>query len=102
MRQLAAIDKVLRVYEKSGDCLYVRNNAKSEQGSFLDVGKIGKSDFLLFMPQGKALFLEVLTSKARQTDRQRSYQVKAERLGYRYLVVRDVAEVVRLFNGRRP
>ena len=52
----SAIEQVLRVYEKSGSCVYIKNNTgahKTDHGAFIRFGKVGSSDFLLFRKMGK-------------------------------------------------
>ncbi|SVC35948.1 uncharacterized protein METZ01_LOCUS288802 [marine metagenome] len=91
-----AIEKVLRIYERSGSCMYIKNNSgayKTDHGAFVRYGKPGSSDFLLFLKGGDNVFLEVKTLKGRQTDRQKEFQQRVERLGHRYQIVTSAREV---------
>ena len=91
-----AIEKVLRVYEKSGSCVYIKNNTgahKPAHGAFIRLGKVGSSDFLLFLQDGKTVYLDVKTPKGRQNDNQKDFPRRVERLGHSYFVVRSAREV---------
>ena len=91
-----AIEQVLRVYEKSGSCVYIKNNTgahKTDHGAFIRFGKVGSSDFLLFLQGGQTVFLEVKTPKGRQNDNQKDFQRRVEQLGHSYFVVRSAREV---------
>ena len=94
---------MLRIYEKSGACLYIKNNSgayKTEHGAFVRFGKIGSSDFLMLLPNGQTTFLEVKTPKGRQTDRQKDFQRRVEQLGHRYFVVQSAREVWQILEGQ--
>ena len=91
-----AIEQVLRVYEKSGSCVYIKNNTgahKTDHGAFIRFGKVGSSDFLLFLQDGQTVFLEVKTPAGRQTDRQKDFQRRVEQLGHSYFIVHSAREV---------
>jgi hypothetical protein len=52
----------------------------------------GTPDILLVLPGGRLGGLEVKTAEGRQLPSQKLWQAKAERLGVRYAVVRNVVE----------
>ena len=98
-----AVERLLRIYEKRGQALYIKNNSgaiKTEK-RFVRFGKVGSSDFLLFMPD-KTYFLECKSSKGRQTDRQADFQRRVERLGqhYQYLIIREVRQVYDILEAK--
>ena len=98
-----AVERLLRIYEKRGQALYIKNNSgaiKTEK-RFVRFGKVGSSDFLLFMPD-KTYFLECKSSKGRQPDRQADFQRRVERLGqhYQYLIIREVRQVYDILEAK--
>ena len=93
-----SVEQVLRLYERRGKCLYIKNNSgayKTERGAFVRFGKKGSSDFMLFLT-GKTFFLEVKTPSGRQTQGQKDFQRQVEALGHQYRIVRSAAEVQQL------
>ena len=62
--------------------------------------RAGSPDFLLFLDGGRCWHLEVKTASGRQSKSQKDYQLMVEGLGHRYLIVRSVDEVVKLFEDR--
>ena len=91
-----AIEQYLRLLEQRKLLIYVKNNSGALQtghGSFLRFGKAGSPDFLLFLPGGKTIHLEVKTDQGQQTESQKQYQQRIEDLGHQYQVVRSVREL---------
>ena len=56
----------------------------------------GVADLILFVPRGgfHALCIEMKTPKGRQSPHQKEWQRIVEAQGYRYIVVRSVAEFI--------
>ena len=96
----STIEDILRIYEKRKALVYIKNNsgATKVNDSFIRFGKSGSTDFLIFLPEGKTLHLEVKVGKNRQTANQKAYQQKCEALGHTYRVVRSTREVQELLN----
>ena len=95
-----AIENLLKVFEKRGDLIFIKNNTgafKPEHGGFVRFGKKGSSDFLIFM-KDKTYFVECKSAQGRQSDSQKDFQRRVEKLGsnYQYLIARDVAAVYEL------
>jgi len=85
------IEKYLIFMENMGKLVYQKNNtgAVKVEGRFIRFGKDGSSDFLVYLPKGETLHLEVKTSKGRQTDNQKKYQKDVEALGHEYYIARS-------------
>ena len=56
----------------------------------------GVSD-LIFLHNGKTIFIEVKTDKGKQTDYQKDFQLKVEKQGHLYVVVRSVDDCLKRF-----
>lgn len=50
----------------------------------------GVADLVIMLPTGKAVFVEMKTTKGRQHDSQKIFQAEAERLGFDYLIWRSI------------
>ena len=96
-----AIESLLRIYEKRGALVYIKNNTGAIKTGkrFVRFGKKGSSDFLLFM-SGATYFLECKTKTGRQSQDQKDFQRRVEKLGFQYLIVRDVKSVYQLVEDK--
>ena len=91
-----AIEQYLRMLESLGRLTYIKNNSgrfMNPQGRVYRMGKPGSPDFLIFLPKGKTLHLEVKTPKGRQSTFQKDYEVRIRSLGHDYRVVTSVDQV---------
>lgn len=57
----------------------------------------GVSDTIVLMPN-TPIFVEFKAPKGRQSAEQKEFQIKIEKLGYRYFIVRSVEEFKELIN----
>lgn len=65
---------------------------EAEGGSSL----VGVSD-LIFLHNGKTIFIVAKTDKGKQTDYQKDFQLKVEKQGHLYVVVRSVDDCLKRF-----
>jgi hypothetical protein len=54
--------------------------------------KAGVSD-LIFVQQGRILFLEIKTDTGKQSEKQKQFQKQIESLGYEYYLIRSVEDL---------
>lgn len=109
----------LLVYQKNNTGA-VRINRPGAKSSFMRFGKKGSPDFIVWVPDCESatsgiqfregcvdltinqrrllvtLFIEVKTDVGRQSDAQREFQVKVEKLGGNYFVVRSLDDVKKI------
>lgn len=57
--------------------------------------KAGVSDLVLLFSYGKSFYAEVKTKTGKQSDSQKDFQQRIERLGFAYLLWRSVDEIGR-------
>lgn len=91
-----AIEKYLQLLENTGRIVYVKNNSgafMSPRGHFFRFGKAGSPDFFVFAKNGSCFHLEVKNEKGKQSDLQKEYQARIEKLNHKYFVVRDITDV---------
>ena len=96
-----SIEKYLKLLEQAGRVVYIKNNSgayKTAAGGFVRFGRSGSPDFLLFLPQGRCLHLEVKSYRGKLSQSQQDYQKLMTEIGHRYVIVRSLSEVERLFS----
>ena len=116
----SAIQEFLELQEELGLLVYQKNNTGAvrierpgAKSSFMRFGKKGSPDFLVwrfrelriaaldhdtinFQAFLETLFIEVKTDVGKQSDAQRVFQQKVEKLGGIYLVVRSLDDVKKI------
>lgn len=107
----SAIQEFLELQEELGLLVYQKNNTgavridrPNKKSSFLKFGKKGSPDFLVWQRCDdffdgdylKTLFIEVKTDVGVQSDEQRKFQQKVEKLGGNYYVVRSLDDVKKI------
>ncbi len=61
----------------------------------------GVSDLCIMLPDGKILWIEVKTSKGRQSEEQKAFEAAAIRLKHDYRVWRSVDDAIRFVEERK-
>jgi hypothetical protein len=95
----SVIENYLKLLENIGKLVYTKNNSgalKTERGSFMRFGKSGSPDFFIFLNDNKTLHIEVKAEKGVQSPNQKDYQIKVEKLGHKYFIVRSLNDVKKL------
>lgn len=75
----------------------------AETGTYLSsyriagLGSSGASDVLVGK-NGKIVFVEIKTKTGRQSESQKKFQNHVERLGYKYLIVSDLEQIIKFDN----
>jgi hypothetical protein len=64
--------------------------------------RAGVADICVMLPEGETGWMELKTSKGRQTDEQKGFQAICKRLGHQYAVVRSVEEAEKVLKGWYP
>lgn len=59
----------------------------------------GVADLEILLNNGKSVFVEVKTEKGRQSDEQKEFQRRVEKLGFEYLIWRSVDDAVKWSNS---
>lgn len=96
------IETFLRYQQNLGKLVYIKNNSgafSTKKGGFYKFGKKGSSDFLVFLPMGNTLHLEIKNEKGRQSPDQKKYQAKIESLGHDYKLCRSLEEVQQIIEN---
>lgn len=63
----------------------------------------GVADLVVFMPQGRTVWLEVKTPTGTQSKHQKAFQNKLSGLGHEYYVVRSVEDaLISILSSQRP
>ena len=91
-----AIMSYLQYLENQGKLLYLRNNSGAfinPRGGFYRMGKRGSPDFIIWLPKGKIICLEVKNERGKQNINQLEFEIKLKQLGHFYFIVRSVDEV---------
>jgi hypothetical protein len=52
----------------------------------------GAPDLCILLPEGKCAWMETKTAKGRQSDTQKGFQARCERIGHLYVIVRSLQE----------
>lgn len=58
----------------------------------------GTADFLVIL-NGQSIFIELKSLKGKQKDNQKEFEVIVKSVGAKYLLVRDVEEVIKVVEG---
>lgn len=90
------IETYLKYLMNQGKCVYIKNNSGAtitREGRFIKFGKKGTADFIVFLPEGRTLHLEVKNEKGRQNNNQVEMQKKLEGLGHEYKICRSLEEI---------
>lgn len=59
----------------------------------------GVADLIILLPIGNVLFVEVKTSKGRQSPEQKAFQERVESLGFNYVIWRSVEDAEKFINS---
>jgi hypothetical protein len=54
----------------------------------------GAADLCVLLPGGKCAWMETKTAKGRQSDNQKGFEARCQRLGHRYTIVRTLQEAI--------
>lgn len=107
----SAIQEFLELQEELGLLVYQKNNTGAvrinrpgAKSSFMRFGKKGSPDFLVWRVNDnfynaeclETLFIEVKTDVGVQSDEQRKFQQKVEKLGGNYYIVRSLDDVKKI------
>ena len=98
---ITAICQYLQYLENQGKCLFQRNNSgalPTVRGSWIRFGKAGAPDFIIWLPQGKNICLEVKNEIGKLSPIQKKFRDKITKLGYEYFIVRSVDEAEKIIN----
>ena len=92
---ISAICAELQFRENLGQLCFIRNNTGAVKTGtrFYRFGKKGSSDILLFLSNGRTIFLEGKTEKGQLTISQQQFRDRVIKLGYEYVVIRNVREL---------
>lgn len=60
--------------------------------------KAGVADLCVMLPGGRAVFVEVKSSKGRQQDSQKEFEKKCEKLGFFYYVMYDLEDGLKIID----
>ena len=94
-----AIQQFLSYQENLGKLVYQKNNSgalPTAKGGFIRFGKTGAPDFIVWLPQGNCICIEVKNETGKLSPGQKEFKEKIEKLGYKYYIVRSVDEVERI------
>lgn len=58
----------------------------------------GVSDLIVFLPNGKMLFVELKLQNGRQSDNQKDFEKRVDDLGYPYHIIRSLEQFKELIN----
>lgn len=96
-----AIKDNLILYEKQGKLVFIYNNsgAATTQNRFIRFGKSGSSDFLIWLPNKRSIFLEAKMPGKKQTNNQIEFQKKVQALGYEYVIINYISDLDRILKG---
>ena len=86
-------------YQQSlGKLYFIRNNtgAVVTGKRLIRFGKIGSSDFIVFLPYSKTIFIECKSDKGVMSDSQRDFAKLIMRLGYSYHIIRTTEELEKI------
>lgn len=78
-----------------GLIMSIPNEGKSEteQLAKLQTGLLpGASDLIVILPSGHLLWVEVKDHKGRQSDKQKEFQSRVKKLGFKYYLIRSLDE----------
>lgn len=94
---------LLDLQENLGRLKYIRNNSfagkitrKDGSCGYINNAKKGAPDLFVFLKQGITLHIELKASQGQQSEVQKAWQAKAEKLGHQYYIIRDLDELIRI------
>lgn len=93
---VSAIANYLQYLENQGKCVFQRNNSgalPTAKGGFIRFGKTGAPDFIIWLPQGNCICIEVKNEKGKLSPGQKEFKDKIEKLSYKYYLVRSLSDV---------
>ena len=97
---VTAICNYLQMLENMNKLYFIRNNtgafAVQPVGGnrrFMRFGKSGSSDIIIYLPEGRTVFVEVKREGGKQNQNQHLFEAKIKLLGFEYYVVTDIDEV---------
>lgn len=85
----------LKHHNPRGIIFSVPNESRSQEETMYkkNIGLLpGASDLIVCKPCGEIVFVEVKDHKGRQRENQKEFQLRVEKLGFRYLLVRSLEE----------
>ena len=112
------IKNYLQVRENQGKLMFIRNNSgampiKGQNGKmrYIKFGKKGSPDILVWVRKSfndgdycirfaNTIALEIKSAIGKQSEIQKEWQGKFEKLGGEYYIVRSVEEVMKIVEGR--
>jgi hypothetical protein len=96
----AQIIRYFRLYPDRCLAFHVPNGGTRnliEAVKFKRIGVVaGVADIIVLLRGGRCVFLEVKTPHGRQSQRQKDFERRVNKLGFEYYVVRSVEEVMEL------
>lgn len=102
-----AIINYLTLQGNLGRCLFLRNNTfagfiqrrDGSKGYIKNATIKGSPDIMLFLPKGNTIFLEIKSDKGKLSPAQEEFKERAEALGFSYLVVRSLDDIILYFEN---
>lgn len=85
----------LKHHNPRGIIFSVPNESQSQDETMYkkNIGLLpGVSDLIVCKPCGEIVFVEVKDHKGQQRENQKEFQLRVEKLGFRYLLVRSLEE----------
>ena len=70
-------------------------------GAPISIGIPGESDLTLFCRGGRTVFIEIKTPAGKQRRNQKKFQAAVERLGFEYIVMKNVADAEKFIEDVR-
>jgi len=103
-----AVLNYLTLQGNLGKCLFLRNNTfcgritrrDGSQGYIKNNTIRGAPDIMLFLPKGNTIFLELKSDGGRLSQEQKEFAVRAERLGFSFVVVRSLDDILPYFENQ--
>jgi len=96
-----AIEQYLAYQENLKKLCFQKNNSgalPTARGSWIRFGKAGAPDFIVWLPNGKCICIEVKNETGKLSVIQKEFKDKITKLGYEYFIVRSVDEVEVIIN----
>lgn len=88
--------------ERRGMLFEINNNSQNAREGMQHrcMGRVkGVSDMCLLLPGGSVVFVEFKTETGRQSEAQLEWEILVTRNGFRYVIVRSVAEFQQLITS---
>lgn len=97
--QEACVDWFRRTH-KNEVIFYVANELAYDRASEMKKRGLlrGVSDLVVLLKDGRALFCELKSDDGKQSREQRAFQLKVERLGFKYYIIKTLEEFKYIVN----